>query len=154
MRGARRAGIISAVHVLGIPDRSWAILVARLVLGLIFGMAGWGKIFRMGAAEHARRLFVEPYAKKWIPTWMLWTFGIVIPYLEFVAGWLVFVGLFVQPALLVLSLVLVKVTYGHLLENFLYRFSEHVIPRLALVLFLLVMTRSEDILSLDHLLGL
>jgi len=146
--------MIGAVLVLGIPDRSWAILVARLVLGLIFGMAGWGKLFRMGPKEHARRYFVEPFAKSWIPTWLLWTFGVVIPFVEFTAGWLVFAGLFVVPALLALSLVLVKVTYGHLLENHLYTFHMHVIPRLALVLFLLVMPRAEDLLSLDHLLGL
>ena len=117
-------------------------------------MAGWGKLFRMGPAEHARRLFVEPYAKNWIPSWLLWTFGFAIPYLEFLAGWLVFVGLFVVPSLIVLGVILVKVTYGHLLENYLYPFHTHVIPRLALVIFLLVMPRTEDILSLDHLLGM
>jgi hypothetical protein len=46
--------------------------------------------------------------------------------------------------------VLVVVTFGHLLKEPLYPFHEHVIPRLALLLFLLVMPREEDRFSLDH----
>lgn len=138
---------------LAMPADGWAILLARLVLGLIFGMAGWGKVFRMGPAEHAHRYFVDPYASSWIPGWLLWTFGLSIPFVELGAGWLVVAGMWVRPALLALGAVLVIVTYGHLLKNFLHEFHTHVIPRLALVLFLLVMPRQHDLLSLDHLLG-
>jgi uncharacterized membrane protein YphA (DoxX/SURF4 family) len=42
--------------------------------------------------------------------------------------------------------------FGHLLENALYPFHEHVIPRLALVLFLLVMPVESDRWSVDALL--
>ena len=136
-----------------IGDQAWAILFARLVLGLIFGMAGWGKVFTMGPAEHAHRYFVDPYATSWVPTWLLWAFGLSIPFVELVAGWLVFAGLFVRPALLALGGVLVVVTYGHLLKNFLYEFHTHVIPRLALLIFILAMPRQQDVLSLDFLLG-
>ena len=133
-------------------DQSWAILIARLVLGLIFGMAGWGKVFTMGPAEHAHRYFVDPFATTWIPAWLLWTLGLSIPFVELVAGWLVFAGLFVRPALLALGTVLVIVTYGHLLKDFLYEFHTHVIPRLVLLLFILAMPRHQDVLSLDFLL--
>ena len=133
-----------------VSDRAWAILFARLVLGLIFGMAGWGKLFQMGATAHAHRYFVDPYAGTWIPAWLLWSLGLAIPYVEFAAGWLLFGGLLVRPALLALGAILVIVTYGHLLKDFLYEFHTHVIPRLALLLFILVMPRAEDVLSLDH----
>ena len=139
-----------AVSLLSIPDRAWAIFFARLVLGLIFGMAGWGKIFKMGATEHAHRFFVDPYAASWIPTWLLWSLGLAIPFVEFLAGWLVVTGLFVPPALIALGFVLAIVSYGHLHKDFLYEFHTHVIPRLALVIFLLVMPREQDLLSLDH----
>jgi len=136
---------------LGVPDRAWAIFFARVVLGLIFGMAGWGKLFQMGAAAHAHRYFVDPYASSWIPAWLLWTLGLSIPYVEFAAGWLVVLGLLTRPALLLLGAILVIVTYGHLLKDFLYEFHTRVIPRLALLVFVLAMPRQEDVLSLDHL---
>jgi uncharacterized membrane protein YphA (DoxX/SURF4 family) len=136
-----------------VPDQAWALLIARLVLGLIFGMAGWGKVFSLTPAGHAHRYFVGPYAETWIPRWLLWTLGVSIPFVELIAGGLVFVGLFVRPALLALAGVLVIVAYGHLLKDHLFEFHRHVVPRLALVLFLFVMPRAQDILSLDHLLG-
>lgn len=136
-----------------VPDRAWAIFFARVILGLIFGMAGWGKLFQMGAAAHAHRYFVDPYATTWIPTWLLWTLGLSIPYVEFAAGWLVVLGLLTRPALIALGVILVLVTYGHLLKDFLYEFHTHVIPRLALLVFVLMMPRGDDVLSIDTLLG-
>jgi hypothetical protein len=44
------------------------------------------------------------------------------------------------------------VTFGHLLHDPLFNFSGHVIPRLALLLFLLWCPREEDRFSLDRLL--
>jgi len=134
-----------------VPDRAWAIFFARVVLGLIFGMAGWGKLFQMGATAHAHRYFVDPYATTWIPTWLLWTLGLSVPYVEFAAGWLLVVGLLTRPALLALGAILILVTYGHLLKDFLYEFHTHVIPRLVLLVFVLAMPRGDDLLSLDHL---
>ena len=138
---------------LGVPAQAWAILFARLVLGLIFGMAGWGKVFKMGPVEHAHRYFVDPYASSWIPSWLLWTLGLSIPFVELIAGWLVFAGFFTRPALIALGCVLAIVTYGHLLKDFLYEFHTHVIPRLALLVLILAMPSGQDILSMDHLLG-
>ena len=42
-------------------DRAWAILFARLVLGLIFFMAGVMKVFQLGPLNHARKYFL-PFA--------------------------------------------------------------------------------------------
>ena len=150
MRDLRALANIRRMNLWSVPDRAWAILFARLVLGLIFGMAGWGKLFQMGAAEHAHRYFVDPYSSTWIPAWLLWGLGLSIPFVEFAAGWLLFVGLWVRPSLLALGIILAVVTYGHLLKDFLYEFHTHVIPRLLLLLFLLVMPRGDDLLSLDH----
>lgn len=102
-------------------DLSWATLIARLILGLIFFMAGVWKVFTLGPLEHARRLFVEPYAESFLPAWSLWTTGTVIPVVELTAGALVILGLFTRPALLALGAVLVAVTFGHLLDEPLYQ---------------------------------
>ncbi len=133
-----------------IHNRTWAILIARAILGLIFMMAGIWKVFTLGPFEHARRLFVEPYADTFLPAWSLWATGAVVPLVEMVAGALLLIGLWRRPALLALGGVLVLVTFGHLLAEPLQQFHTHVIPRTALLLFILVMPASDDRLALDH----
>src|SRR5262249_41202504 len=96
--------------------------------------------------------FVEPYADTFLPSWSLWLTGLAVPVVELVAGALLIVGLRVREALLALGFVLVLVTFGHLLKEPLYAFHAHVIPRLALLLFVLLLPRQEDAFSLDRLL--
>lgn len=128
---------------------AWAVLFARLVLGLIFFMAGFWKVFSLGALEHATRLFVEPYAATFLPAWALWATGIAIPFVELAAGALLIAGLFTRAALLSLGAVLVVVTFGHLVAEPLYAFHTHVIPRLGLLLFVLAFSPELDRWSLD-----
>ena len=132
-----------------IPDRAWALLFARGVLGFIFFMAGEWKVFQLGAVEHARKLFIVPYADTFLPRPLLWASGTIIPFVELVAGALVLVGWRTREAVLALGTVLVVVTFGHLVTEPLYEFHTHVIPRLALVLFVLVMPAEDDRLSVD-----
>ena len=132
-------------------DRSWALLFARFVLGLIFFMAGVYKVFQLGPLEHARKYFL-PYADTFLPVWSLWATGVVIPFVELVAGGLVILGLRTREALVALGFVLAIVTFGHLLKEPLYEFHTHVIPRLALVLFILLLPREGDRFSIDYLL--
>jgi uncharacterized membrane protein YphA (DoxX/SURF4 family) len=133
-------------------NRAWALLFARGVLGFIFFMAGVYKVFQMGPLGHARKFFIEPYADTFLPTWSLWAVGTVIPVIELVAGGLVILGLQTREALVTLGVILVVVTFGHLLKEPLYEFHTHVIPRLALLLFVLLLPREDDRFSLDHLL--
>jgi uncharacterized membrane protein YphA (DoxX/SURF4 family) len=133
-------------------DRAWAILFARLVLGLIFFMAGVMKVFQLGPLNHARKYFL-PFADTFLPVWSLWAMGVVIPFVELIAGAMVILGLRVREALIALGFVLAVVTFGHLLRDALYEFHTHVIPRLALVLFILLLPREDDRFSLDYLLS-
>jgi len=127
-----------------------AILFGRLVLGLIFFMAGLYKVFQLGPAAHVQKYFL-PYQDTFLPTWSLWLVGFTIPFVELIAGALVMVGFQTHRALISLGIVLVIVTFGHLLKEPLYPFHEHVIPRLALVLFVLLMPEEADRFSLDHI---
>ena len=129
-------------------QRGWAVLFARLVLGLIFFMAGFWKVFQLGPLEHARKYFL-PFADTFLPVWSLWFVGVTIPFVELLGGALLLIGLRVREALVALGGVLVIVTFGHLLRDPLFNFSGHVIPRLALLLFLLWCPREVDWLSLD-----
>ena len=132
-------------------NRAVAILFARLVLGLIFFMAGVMKVFQLGPLEHARKYFL-PFTDTFLPAWSLWAVGVTIPFIELIAGALLILGLRTRDALIVLGCVLVVVTFGHLLHDALFNFSGHVIPRLALLLFLLWCPREDDRFSLDSLL--
>jgi len=133
-------------------DRAWACLFARLVLGLIFFMAGVYKVFTMTPAGHVRKWFL-PYQDTFLPVWALWAVGFTIPFVELFGGALLILGWRIRDALLGLGVVLVVVTFGHLLKEPLYPFHEHVIPRLALLLFLLVMPREADAFSIDRILA-
>jgi hypothetical protein len=61
--------------------------------------------------------------------------------------------LYLRPALIALGSVLAIVTFGHLLKEPLYEFHTHVIPRLALLLFIFMIPAAEDRFSLDHLIS-
>ena len=130
--------------------RSWSIFFAREVLGLIFFMAGVYKVFQLGPLGHARKYFL-PFSDTFLPVWSLWATGVAIPFVELIAGGLLIIGLRIREALVALGFVLVIVTFGHLLKEPLYPFHEHVIPRLALLLFVLVLPSEDDRFSLDYL---
>ena len=73
-------------------NRAWALLFARLILGLIFFMAGVMKVFQLGPLEHARKYFL-PFSDTFLPGWSLWVVGVLIPFIELIAGALVILGL-------------------------------------------------------------
>src|SRR2546430_7353373 len=132
-------------------NRSWALLFARLVLGLIFFVAGVWKVFQLGPLNHARKYFL-PFADTFLPVWSLWATGVVIPFVELIGGAIVILGLRTREALIALGFVLAIVTFGHLLKEPLYEFHTHVIPRLALLLFILLLPREDDRFSIDYIL--
>lgn len=130
-------------------NRAWGTLFARLVLGLMFFQGAWWRVFELGPAEHARRFFVGPYADSFLPEWSLWLAGTAVPFAELVGGALVLLGLWRLQGLILLGGVLVVVTFGHLVAEPIYALNAHVIPRLALVVFLLVTPPGWDRFSLD-----
>ena len=128
--------------------RALAAFVARAILGLIFFMAGWWRVFTLGAVQHARSVFVEPYGETWLPEWALWATGTAVPFVELVGGGLMLVGWMRWPAALGLGGVLVLVTFGHLLAEPLFAFNAHVVPRTVLLIVVLALF-AEDRWSVD-----
>ena len=130
----------------------WSIFTVRWVLGLIFLMAGWWKCFELTPAEHARKFFLGQFEGRWIPEWMHWALGTSIPVVELAAGALLCLGLFRRAACLALAAILVTVTYGHLLLDPLFSITDHIFPRLALLVFIMAAPADHDRLSLGALL--
>ena len=135
-----------------VSPSAWAAFVARVVVSLMFFMAGIWKVFTVGALEHARNVFVVPYQDSILPAWSLWASGAAIPFVELVAGGLLLVGWKRFPAAVGLGGVLIVVTFGHLLAEPLFAFDAHVVPRTLLLVVALVL-RDEDRLSLDAVLA-
>ncbi len=133
--------------------QAWALLFARGVLGLIFFMAGIWKVFTLTPVGHAYRYFVDPYADTFLPNFALWAVGVTVPVVELLAGALLLVGWRVREASIALGGVLLIVTFGHLVKEPLYAFHTHVIPRLVLLLFVMLLPREADLFSLDTLLA-
>lgn len=131
-------------------DRSCAIFVARAILGVVFLVAGVYKTFMYGPLEHARVLFVGPYADTFLPVWALWATGTVVPIVELVAGGLVLVGVWTRPALLALTGVLVLVSFGHLLVQPATSIIPFILTRSSLLLVVLLSPADADGFSLTH----
>ena len=134
---------------MNITGWSWAIFFVRWALGLIFAMAGWWKVFTLGARQHAQQMFVDGFAETWIPSPLLWFLGVVIPFVELAAGVLLCLGWRTREIGVALGVVLVLVTYGHLLQQPLYDTTSHIFPRLVLLTFVFAAPRQQDVLSVD-----
>ena len=130
-------------------SRGWARFFSRVMLGLIFLMAGWFKCFEMTPLGHAERFFTGPYADSWIPHWMLLAAGTAVPVLELAAGLLLVIGWRTREALLAIGAILLLVTYGHLLKEPLFSISGHIFPRTVLMLAVFLLPSEEDLLSID-----
>ena len=130
-------------------DKGWARMFARVLVGILFFMAGWWKCFELTPMAHARGAFVEGYADSWIPAILLWGLGLAIPVVELVAGALLIVGWRTREALITIGFVLLIVTYGHALDEPLYSIQGHILPRGLLMLIALALPSEEDKLSVD-----
>ena len=130
----------------------WFSFFSRVIVGLLFGMAGYYKVFIQGPRAHAAQWFTVPYANTWIPHWLLLATGVTIPFVEFTAGWLLVIGLFRRPAAIVLGFVLLLVTYGHELKEPLFNVNSHIIPRFLLLIPVWILPLDADPFSLDWLL--
>lgn len=130
-----------------------AIFITRWILGLIFVVAGYWKIFERGVVPVTEALFIGQFSDSWIPTWLLWPLGVTIPFVELTAGLLLCAGLLSRYAASALGLLLIVTTYGHLLLEPLFDISGHTFNRLALVLAVLLLPREADLWSLDRLLA-
>ena len=133
------------------PNWPVAVFIVRWILGLLFLMAGYWKVFVLTPAVHAQHYFVEGFADSWIPGWLLLGFGYSIPFVELLAGFLLCLGLRIREALIATGLLLIVTTYGHALQQPLFDIDGHTFTRLALIIFLLLAPVGSDRYSLETL---
>jgi len=126
-----------------------AVFLARTMLGLVFLMAGWWKVFTLTPAVHAQNFFIDGFKDHWIPEWLLWTLGMAIPPFELAAGVALIIGIWTRLTASLTGLLLLLTTYGHALQQPLFDIDGHTFTRLALILFVLMIPVETDRLSVD-----
>lgn len=97
-------------------NRSVLLFTIRVILGLIFLMAGYGKIFTWGMDNVYNSSFAS-FDKTFLPEFLLKFTAYYTSYIELLAGLLLIVGFKRDYALYALASVLVIVTYGHGLQS-------------------------------------
>ncbi len=123
----------------------------RLILGFIFLMQGFGKVFTWGVEKFYHMDFFYDTYKDLLPAPVIHFTAYYTSYVELVGGFLVVIGLKRDYALYGLASVLVIVTFGHGLADPIWDLS-HVMPRTILLVGLLLLPKEWDKFSLDHLL--
>jgi len=128
-------------------DLRWIRFFARSLLGILFVMAGWWKVFELGAGNHARQYFVSAFADHWIPQWLLWALGVAIPYWELAAGIILLLGPYARQVAISLGFLLLITTYGHALQQPLFDIDGHTFTRLLLIFIVILIPANVDLLA-------
>ncbi len=130
-------------------NRAIAVLTIRLILGLIFLMQGFGKVFTWGVEEVYRADYFYGTFKDLLPDFIIYSTAYYTSYVELIGGLLVVIGLKRDYALYALASVLVIVTFGHGLADPIWDLS-HVIFRLILLPAILIIPKEWDRFTLDN----
>lgn len=131
-------------------SRAAATLFTRALLGIIFLMQGFGKVFTFTVPK-VYHMFFADFEKTFLPKWLIWVTVYYTSYVELFCGFLLIIGLFRKWALYLLALDLVIVSFGHGLLEPIWDL-QHVIPRALLLIAILVMPAGWDRWNLDRLL--
>ena len=129
-------------------QRAFGILFLRLLLGIIFFMQGFGKVFTWGVDGVYQNAF-SGFENTWIPHFLLKSTAYFTSYVELVGGLLLLLGLFRQWTYILLGLVLLIVSYGHGLESPIWDL-QHVFFRGALLVVLFLLPQEWDKWNLDR----
>src|ERR1700743_1890397 len=117
-------------------SRAAAIFFTRALLGVIFMMQGYGKIFTYTVPK-VYAMFFKDFEKTFLPKWLIWGTAYYTSYVELICGFLLIIGLFRKYALLLLCIDLLVVCFGHGLMEPIWDL-QHVIPRAILLLVVLI----------------
>ena len=129
-------------------NQTVGIFILRVVLGLIFLMQGYGKVFSWGLENVYKNVFAsyESLLPKFVLNFALYYTSLT----ELLGGLLLVLGLFRYWAAYALGLVLIIVSFGHGLSEPIWNLS-HVFPRTVLLVAFLLLPNEWDNWSIDRL---
>ena len=129
----------------------YAAAFARLLLGIIFLMQGFGKVFTWGVSNVYNNGF-KAYEETFLPSFLIKFTAYFTSYGELICGLLLILGLFRKQAYLILAAILVIVSFGHGLQSPIWDL-QHVFVRSVLLIFLMMVPLEKDVFTLDALMG-
>ena len=129
-------------------NRTIAVLLTRLLLGLIFFLQGFGKVFTWGVENVYQMDYFHETYKNLLPDYITYPTAYYTSYVELIGGFLLVLGFKRDYALYALASVLVIVTFGHGLAEPIWDLS-HVMYRAILLIALLIIPKEWDRYSLD-----
>ena len=132
-------------------NRVIAVFLLRLILGFIFLMQGYGKVFTWGMENVINADFFNGTFKGMLPDFVIQATAYYTSYIELIGGLMLILGFRVNYALYALGSVLVVVTFGHGLAEPIWNLS-HVFPRTVLLVAMLLLPREWDKFSLESIL--
>lgn len=132
-----------------IPMQIPGIFFIRLLLGIIFLMQGYGKIFTIGV-QRVYEMFFKDFENTFLPKWLILSTAYYTSYVEMIGGFLLIIGLFRKYAMYLLAVDLLIVSFGHGLMEPIWDLS-HVIPRAILLAALFLLPQEWDKWNVDSL---
>ena len=129
--------------------RNAGMFFIRVLLGVIFFMQGYGKIFTLGMHKVYESFFKE-FESTVLPHGLIVFTAYYTSYIELVGGFLLIAGLFRKFAMYTLGLDLLIVSFGHGFMEPIWDLS-HVIPRAILLSALLFLPKDWDKWHVDSL---
>ncbi|NER14276.1 DoxX family membrane protein [Leptobacterium flavescens] len=126
-------------------------LFSRLLLGVIFLMQGYGKVFTWGVSNVYNNGF-KAYEETFLPGFLVKFTAYFTSYGELICGLLLILGLFRKVSYLWLAAILLIVSFGHGLQSPIWDL-QHVFVRSVFLIFLMMIPLEKDSYALDHLIG-
>ncbi len=127
----------------------FASLITRLIVGFLFCIQGYDKIFYVGKTE-VNAAILPSFQKIGLSENLTKIFLFLTSWIEFIAGGLLILGLFKYGCIYLLGIDLLFVVIGmSLIQPVLD--LKHIFPRLILLIILLLLPAEADVFSLDHL---
>lgn len=125
-----------------------AAFIARLFLGILFFLQGYDKVFRIGVKQVIAAVH-GPLSSKGMPK-SFSTFGAYFTsYVELICGGLLIIGFVKYYCLYLLGFDLVFAALAFGIVEPIWD-MKHIFPRLALLIFLMIIPSQWDVISVDY----
>ena len=125
-----------------------AAFIARVFLGFVFFLQGYDKVFRIGVKQVIQSVS-QSLSDKGIPKLFSTLGAYFTSYVELICGAFLIIGFVKYYCLYLLGFDLLFATFAFGIVEPVWD-MKHIFPRLALLLFLLILPSQWDALSVDH----